>query len=66
MIFDSCDIDLGYDSLHWERKGCKYTGERIDGSDIYEAWINGPTTSDQLNISVNIDHIGGYHKIIIP
>jgi len=66
MIFDSCKIGLGYDLLNWERKGGKYIGKRIDGSDIYEAWINGPTTSDQLNISVNIDYIGGYHKIIIP
>jgi hypothetical protein len=64
MIFDASKIDLSKDSLEWNKKGNKYEG--TNENKPYHAWINGPKTSDQLNITINIDYIGGYTKIIIP
>ena len=64
MIFDANKIDLSKKSLEWTKKGNKYEGKNENKP--YHAWINGPKTSDQLNISINIDYIDGYHKIIIP
>jgi len=64
MIFDASKIDLSKDSLEWNKKGNKYEGKNENKP--YHAWINGPKTSDQLNITINIDYIGGYTKIIIP
>jgi len=64
MIFDASQIDLSKDSLEWNKKGNIYEGEKENKP--YYAWINGSKTSDQLNIRIDIDYIGGYHQIIIP
>lgn len=73
MIFDSKLLD--FRSLKWSKhilKTGKKKGEHNGGyigegeSGKFSARINGPGTSNQLHISINIDYIGGYTKIIIP
>ena len=63
MIFDANKIDLSKESLEWNKNGNKYEGKKDNKS--YCAWINGPKTSDQLNINIDIDYIGGHNQIII-
>ena len=64
MVFDANKIDLSKDSLEWKKIGNIYEGKKENKP--YHAWINGPKTSDQLNINIDIHYIGGYTKIIIP
>ena len=73
MIFDSNLLD--FRSLEWsehilktgKNKG-KHNGGYIGKGDSgkFSARIDGPGSSNQLHITINIDYIGGYTKIIIP
>ena len=73
MIFDR--DRLNFRELEWsehipkqgKNKG-KHNGGYIGNGDInkFSAKIDGPGSSNQLHISINIDYIGGYHKFIIP
>lgn len=73
MIFDSKLLD--FNSLEWsehipnkgKNKG-NHNGGYIGKGDPekFSARIDGPGTSNQLHISINIKYIGGYTKIIIP
>jgi len=73
MIFDSSLLD--FRSLEWSKhilKTGKKKGEHNGGyigegdAGTFSARIDGPGTSNQLHISINIDYIGGYTKVIIP
>ena len=73
MIFDSNLLD--FHSLEWvphilktgKKKG-EHNGGYIGNGDPqkFTARIDGPGSSNQLHIKINIDYIGGYTKIIIP
>ena len=73
IIFDSKLLD--FHSLEWtphilktgKKKG-EHNGGYIGKGDPlkFSAAIDGPGSSNQLHISINIDYIGGYTKIIIP
>jgi len=73
MIFDSKLLD--FRSLEWsehipskgKNKG-KHNGGYIGKGDSerFSARIDGPGSSNQLHISININYVGGCHKIIIP
>tara|TARA_B110000971_G_scaffold137297_1_gene140364 strand:+ start:1685 stop:2338 length:654 start_codon:yes stop_codon:yes gene_type:complete len=73
MIFDSKLLD--FRSLEWsehipskgKNKG-KHNGGYIGKGDPgkFSARIDGEGSSNQLHISININYIGGCHKIIIP
>tara|TARA_R110001599_G_scaffold280136_1_gene481334 strand:- start:1018 stop:1680 length:663 start_codon:yes stop_codon:yes gene_type:complete len=73
MVFDSNIID--FKKLDWsphipgrgKNKG-KHNGGYIGSGepDKYSARIDGPGSSNQLHITINLDYIGGYHKFIIP
>jgi hypothetical protein len=73
MIFDSMLLD--FRSLEWSEhipsKG-PYKGKHNGGyigkgdPDKFSARIDGSGSSNQLHISINMDYIGGYTKIIIP
>ena len=72
MIFDN--KLLNFKELEWEKhiptkgknKG-KHNGGYIGKGDEqkFSAKIDGPGSSNQLHITINIDYIGGYHKFII-
>lgn len=73
MIFDSNLID--FHSLNWSKyilktgkKKGEHNGGYIGNGDPlkFSANIDGPGSSNQLHISINIDYIGGYTKIIVP
>ncbi len=73
MIFDTKLLD--FRSLEWSEhipsRGAnagKHNGGYIGKGDPlkFSARIDGPGTSNQLHISINIDYVGGYTKIIIP
>jgi len=73
MIFDSSLLD--FRSLEWSehipskgKKKGQHNGGYIGNGDPlkFSAKIDGPGSSNQLHISINIDYIGGFHKIIIP
>ena len=73
MMFDSKLLD--FRSLEWSQhipskgknKG-KHNGGYIGKGDSerFSARIDGPGSSNQLHISININYVGGCHKIIIP
>jgi len=73
MIFESKLLD--FLSLKWTKdipskgknKGKHNGGYKGEGSPhTFSAKIDGPTTSCQLHITINIDYIGESHKFIIP
>ncbi len=73
MIFDSSQLD--FRSLEWSKhilKTGKKKGEHNGGyigkgdAGKFSARIDGPGSSNQLHISIDIDYIGGYTKVIIP
>jgi hypothetical protein len=72
MIFDSKLLD--FNSLEWsehiptrgKNKGTWNGGYIGKGDPLkFEATIDGPGTSNQLKISINIDYIGGLKKLSI-
>lgn len=73
MIFDSKLLD--FRSLEWtphilktgKKKG-EHNGGYIGKGDPlkFSARIDGPGSSNQLHLSINMNYIGGYTKIIIP
>jgi hypothetical protein len=73
MIFDSHLLD--FRSLEWtphilktgKKKG-EHNGGYIGNGDPlnFSARIDGPGSSNQLHISINMNYIGGYTKVIIP
>jgi len=73
MIFDSSLLD--FRSLEWSKHILKTGKKKGDHNGGYigkgdkckfSARIDGAGSSNQLHISINIDYIGGYTKIIIP